>query len=521
MSSSIYTGIPTNDYVSGFLFSFAPNTTPTISGINNVLLVGQANSAVSAAWVANTPNSTKLGNAVIAADTLTVATTYGLNSMISKMYTQYRQNDTTSTVYLLPLPDTGLTAVSYTYTWVTNASTWTATTASTLNAYVAGSYVSSSVYAGDTIGNVITNLCNAINANYYLPCTANCVTYANSANSAIQITAAGLGGTAGDIDFRLNYLGAAAGEVSIPGIHLTLANASGATVSGGSYTITAGDPDPTNYLLNLPPIEFDVIVSPYTNGNSMPAYSTLLNQTSGRWSYNSQLFGFVFSFRKDTFANLVTFGQAQNNQFVSVLGMQGTPTTIYEAAAAYGGAATASLSEDVGVPLQAISLNILPPALKDQFTSSEGSTLIQNGMAYATVGAGNTTILNRASTTYQYNAQGIYDTSYKDSNTLFVLSYVIRTFRATLSNQYARCRLVDVNTPIPFGSSFTNVNNIAATAVAVYQQLNDVGYVGDVQTFIETVVAQDAGNGRVNLLVPLVLASPLVQLAVRFLFSFV
>jgi len=519
-----------NNYLSGTSFTFEPAANYNVTGINNVLIIGTANAIVSQAFInasTNNPVYTPLANAVIAADTTTVGQLYGIDSVISKMYTAYRSNDPITTCYLLPLIgfDTAVSGASISYA-VTGDPSFIANTAGTLNAYVAGTLVQSPVYLYDTATAVATNLANAIMANPYF--TANC---SASENEITFVTRTSGDFISADIDFRLNYAGAVSGQYPIAGVIVT---------AGGFENDNDLDADVATPLANLAAIQFDAIVTPYTDSTSMAAYNTLLNQTTGRWSPTNKLFGHVFTARKDTFANLVTFLQSYNTEFITTLMLPGnniparveagnevgyiqdfgTPTTVYEAAAYFAGACVTSLAQDVGTPLQALPLTgILAEPAQSRFTPSELNTLLQYGGAVYKVGAGNVPILNRAVTMYTENSLGIADDTFKDTSTMYVLEYVIETFLQVLGETYARVRLVDPSTPIPQGADFTNVTAIESTCISIYSTLNTQGYVSYVNTFATNVSATSLGNGTVKVYCPITLASPLIQLVLNFVVS--
>lgn len=141
------------------------------------------------------------------------------------------------------------------------------------------------------------------------------------------------------IDIRLNYLGTQGSEVTPAGLALTIT-----AMSGG-----AGAPDFVDALGNLQDKTFDFIVNPYDDTASLDAMKAFLNDASGRWAWDKQLYGHAFGTTSGTYAELGTKGEARNNQHETLLGVYRSPTPRYIWSAALVGAIAPSLRNDLVV----------------------------------------------------------------------------------------------------------------------------------------------------------------------------
>ena len=98
----------------------------------------------------------------------------------------------------------------------------------------------------------------------------------------VTVTAKHKGLAGNDIDLRLNYLGQAGGETTPAGLAVAFTPMTGGTLN----------PVLTAALGNIGADQnFDFIINPYTDSTSIAAVGSFLNETTGRWSWQQQLFG--------------------------------------------------------------------------------------------------------------------------------------------------------------------------------------------------------------------------------------
>lgn len=409
----------------------------------------------------------------------------GPGSMLALMTAAYFKSDNTGEVWYLPLSDaTGSVAATGTLT-VTGAPT----AAGVISLYIGGTLVSVSVATTDTPTTIAANIVAAITANSNLPVTA------AAAAGVVTIAAVnkGLGGN--DIDLRVNYGGAAAGQSTPAGISVAIvAMTSGAT-----------NPTLTTALANLGDQPFDFIVCPYNDSVSLAALESLLNDTTGRWSWSAQVYGHVFAAARGTYSALTTLGTGQNNQHVSILGFFDSPTPNWIWAADYAGACAVSVRADPALPLQTLTLStVLPPPTQSQFILTERNNLLFDGISTFTVQQGGVVALENVITTYQKNSFGQPDDSYLEVETLFTLMFVLRDMASLVTSKYARVKLAANGTKVTPGTGIVTPATIQADLIAEYQKLEQQGYVQNSAAFAAgIIVQQNATNpNRVDVLWP-------------------
>lgn len=411
----------------------------------------------------------------------------GAGSMLADMARIYMQNDTGGDVYLLPLEDgardaaaTGSVAIS------------TVPTANgVLSLYVAGTRVPLTVVTTDTVSDIGTALAAAINGNGQLPVTADSAEDAGTAT--VTLTAKNKGDVGNGIDLRLNYQGSAGGEKTPAGLTVTLT-----AMSGG-----AGTPDMTDALASLKDRTFDFIVLPYSDTTSLNALKLFMNDDTGRWSYQKQLYGHVFATATGTYGQLTAAGEARNNQHESLMGVCNSPSPSWLWSAAYTGAVATSLRTDPGRPVQTLPVyGVLAPPVESQFDQPERNNLLHSGIATYTVQDDGTIQVENLITTYQKNEYGAPDNSYLEVETMFLLMYVMRDLRTLITSRFGRMKLAADGTRFRPGSMMVTPKTIKGELVSRYTQLEFDGYVQGSQDFAAglTVTKSKANPNRVDVL---------------------
>jgi phage tail sheath gpL-like len=332
-------------------------------------------------------------------------------------------------------------------------------------------------------------------ANANFPVTA----VASTATVTFTAKNTGLGGN--DIDLRMNYR-ASAGQVTPAGVTATItAMASGAT-----------NPTLTTLLSNLGDKEFDFIVCPYTDGTSLAALTAFMNDQAGRWSWTKQLFGHVFAAARGTVGTLTTLGTGLNDQHLSVLGFNDSPTPNWIWAASFAAACAVSLRADPALPLHTLTMSTpLPPPIQSRFILTDRNTLLFDGISTFTVQTGGIVALEGVITTYQKNAFSQADNSYLMVVTLFNLANILRRLAGVVTSKYARVKLAADGTRFAPGSAIITPKIIRAGIIAAYKQLEFEGYVQGSAVFAANlVVQQNATNpNRVDVLYPAILIDQL------------
>lgn len=475
MSAVPFKVIPSGLRLPGAFFELDNSMANTAQANQRALIIGQ----ITAAGIA-TPNVP-----VISGGTGDAATQGGASSMLANMVSAYRLNDSFGEVWYLPLAD----AVGATAATGSIAFTSAPTANGTISLYIAGIVVNVPVTASQATTSIATAVAAAINAIANMPVTA------VAATSTVTLTADNKGLCGNEINIQFNYYGTANGE---------------STPAGLAYTITAmtggaTNPTLTTALGNLGNMTFDFIANPYTDATSLDAVKQLLNDQTGRWSFNQQLYGHSFGAYAGTFSAGTTLGLARNNQHETILPFNGSPTPSWLWAAALCAQVAVSVRADPGVPLQYLPLQgVLPPPVASQFLPSQRETLLYDGLSTFTVTQDGTVQTENITTTYQTNAQGVADNSYLEVETMFQLMLEIRTLQAMLTSKYARCKLADNGSKPPAGSNLVTPNTVKADIIALYQERTDAGYTQNADAFASALVVQKNGvnPNRLDILWP-------------------
>jgi phage tail sheath gpL-like len=409
----------------------------------------------------------------------------GQNSMLALMTAAYRLNDTFGEVWYLPLADDPA-AVAATGTVTFTAA---ATAAGTLYLYIGGVRYALPVLPTQTVAQLATALAALINADPACPVTA------TAATGVVTLTADNKGPCGNDIDLRLNYQGTRGGEVMPAGLAVTLVQmASGATAP----SLTAG-------FANLSSQAFDFIICPYNDTTSLDAFKALLNDTTGRWSWDVQIYGHFFAAYRGTLGAQTTLGVTRNDQHGSIIGFNDSPTPNWIWAAAIAGAAAVSLRADPGTPLQTLAIQgVLAPPLQSRFQLTDRNTLLYDGISTFTVADDGTVAIENLITTYQKNSFGAPDDSYLQVETLFLLAFVLRDLKTVVTSKYSRVKLAADGTRFAAGANVVTPNIIRADLIARYRTLETNGFVQNGDDFKANLIVQKSTTNpnRVDVLWP-------------------
>jgi len=396
--------------------------------------------------------------------------------------------------------------------------------AGTIALRIAGYNVNVNVAATDTANTIATAIADAINAEEvsfpgaigsppHLPVTA-------VANAAIvTLTAKWAGVTGNDITILDSYYGRIGGEQLPPGVSLTYSNPVAGTPNMGMMGGGVGVPIFLNAIANLGETEFEYVSLPYTDSTTLQAFETEWGfGDDGRWGWMRQLYGHLFSAKRDTYSNLVTWGLTRNGKVTSVLAMEPQmPPPVYEVAAAYTAKAARALINDPARPLQTLHLDsMLPAPFKDRFNLMELNTFSNSGLATQRTLSDNVPMIARETTTYQLNLYGFGDDSFSLVTTLATLAKLIRNQRYAITSKFPRSKLADDGTRFGAGQAIVTPSIIKAELIAEYSIDMFNGLVENLQAFkAHLIVERDPNDpNRVNILYPPDLINQLRVLAV-------
>lgn len=373
----------------------------------------------------------------------------GVGSELAWAYWFFRQNNQTTTLYILPLQDDPAAVAAAGNINIAG----TPTQNGTIPLYVDGQSVPVLVTTAMSAAEIATAVAAAIVAGG-LTVTST----ASSANAAVTANNAGLCGN--DIDIRLAYYGASNGEVIPPGLTITVTPMAGGTTNP-STGLTAA-------LALLPDVSYDFVGHPYSDSGSLNAVQAFLNDAAGQWSPMKQLYGGGFTAARGTLGALQTLGLARNDQHQTIMGFYDSPSAPYAWSAALCGMAAASLSVDPAVPCREVALvGILPPPVGSQFQLLDRNTLLWAGISTFKV-IGGQVIVERAITTYQLNTFGAPDNSMLSVEKMFTLYFSIQALKGYVTSNYGRMKLADDGTRLPPGANIVTPAIVKASLIGFY-----------------------------------------------------
>lgn len=423
---------------------------------------------------------------------------YGVGSELSRMFKTFFANNFANEVWGLgvveatgAMPSTGTITV-----------TAAPTEAGTLHLYIAGQHVPVNIASSDTVANIGAAIVYEITQQPDLPVSA------SAAAGVVTLTSKWKSVTANDIRIDLNYYGSIGGEILPPGLALTLP-------ATGFMTGGVGVPDWDGDAVAVPPVpspiaalgekNFEYVALPYTDSTSLNAWELEYGfEDVGRWGWRRQLYGHVFAAKRDTFSNLITFGNSRNSGVTSIMAVEKTsPSMVIDWVAAYTAKAQRALINDPARPLQTLSLNTVKLApLQDRFDATELNALAGNGIATQKAGSDNQPMVARETTTYQLNLYGFQDDAYELVTTLATLARLIRNQRQAITSKYPRVKLADDGTRFGPGQSIVTPGIIKGELIAEYVQDMWVGLVENLQAFKANLIVERDPNdpNRVNVL---------------------
>lgn len=441
---------------------------------NRTLLIGQM--ITGNPGVANIP--------VLVSRTDTAKQLFGVGSMLAKMHEFARLQDPFGEIWCLPLADpTGTNAAG------TITITGPATAAGTMNLYIGATKIQAAVLSGDSATAIATALAAAINADTSLPVTA------SPAAGVITLTARHKGTLGNDILVQMNYRGVAGSESTPAGV----------TVAIVAMATGTGVPTLTTAIANMGDNEYDFIIHPYSDSTSLDAFATAMNDSSGRWAWNRQIYGHCYTAMRGAFAALQSAGVLRNDQHTTIAGFEAAvPNPAWEYAAAYGARNAVYINADPARPTQTGELvGILPAPAQSRFIQTERQTLLSSGIATSYVGGGAVRI-ERAITSYQKNLWNQSDPSYLDSETLHTLAYILRRLRYAITQKYPRHKLADDGTRYGAGQAIVTPAVIRGELIAEYARMEDLGVVENADAFKKNLIVErpESDPNRLNVLLP-------------------
>ncbi|MEH6412820.1 phage tail sheath subtilisin-like domain-containing protein [Pseudomonas sp. CGJS7] len=453
------------------------------------LIVGQVNDDAVA---------TEIGKLTLVPSLSLAKSIGGVGSMLAEMYDTWRAIDPAGEVWCLPVKATGTKAAGKVTV------TGTATAGGQINLYVAGQRVRATISNGATAAATATAIAAAVNA-------AGLSVSAVAATGEVTLTCRWAGLSGNDIQLQLNRQGRANGEVTPAGLTVTVT-----AMAGG-----VGTPDLAGAIAVLGDEPFEFLCGPWADATSLDAWKSLMNDSSGRWSWSRQLYGHVYTGLRGTLGELVALGDTRNDAHVTVYGFEKScPDPVWRQVAAYTARQAVFISADPARPTQTGELNGITPApAGERFMLTERQSLLSHGIATAFAQSG-TQRIERAVTTYQKNEYGQTDNSYLDSETLHQSAYIIRFLKGRITSKYGRHKLANDGTRFGAGQAIVTPAVIRAEMIAGYFILEQMGIVENADAFAKYLVVERSTTDptRVNVLYPPDLVNQLRVFALQYQF---
>lgn len=413
---------------------------------------------------------------------------WGRGSQIADMFRAFKQNNESGEVWGVALDDSGAAASA------DFAFSGTATEAGEVVAYFGGHRVAVTVEDGDTAANIVTNMLAELADSDHDMIPANF-----SGNSGtLHVVQKNAGDVGNDFDCRLNYYD---GEALPAGISCSI------TASHGG----SGAPDIQDALDAIGDTQYHVIIHPYTNSANLEALEAELED---RWGPLNQNDGMAVTFKKDSYADLVTLGSSRNSAHSIIVGDNEIPTSPWAVAAAVGAVFGYNAQIDPARPFQTLRLyGVLQPETTDKLTSTERNILLRNGIATLMHDrSGGVVRIERLVTTYQLNPFGTADTSYRDATTVKTLSYLRWDWRNFLLNKYPRHKLADDGTRYAQGQAIMTPKLAKSEAILKFTQWESLGLVEGLAQFKRDLVVErnEQDPNRLDILLPTDLVNQLI-----------
>lgn len=432
----------------------------------------------------------------------TAKSLFGAGSPLARAYERFFAINRSTPIFCLPIAEPGAGVQAAGDLTVTAGPT----AAGTLSLYIAGQKVDIGLTAGMTVAQVATAIDTAVDAATDLPVTS------SVALGVVTLTCKWKGQTGNDIRIEANYLGINGGEKYPAGLALTFPASN--VLAGGT-----GVPDWTNGIAALGDEPYEFVCMPHTDTGSISTWDTEYGSSdSGRWGWLRQTYGHVFSAKRDTYANLMTYGPTNNSMVISIMAVEpASPTPMWEWAAAYTARAARALTNDPARPLQTLRFDGVKSAPKSaRWSKTEVNAIGGVGLAVQMADSTSVPVVMREQTTYQKNTLGVADNAYELVTTLATLACLFRRMRQSITNKYPRHKLANNGTRFGPGMAIVTPNIIKAELVAEYRAAEWDGLVENANQFkAHLIVERNADNpNRIDVLYPPDLVNQLRMFAV-------
>ncbi|MER9183591.1 phage tail sheath subtilisin-like domain-containing protein [Mesorhizobium sp. M0767] len=476
------------------LFAFEVTSGGSYQSASRLLLIGHKNTG--ALIADNTP--TPVGSAQEA------VALCGAGSMLAEMARVAFLNAPTQETWILAAPATGTARVDTIKVNSVPAGGGVATIE------IAGEPVQVQIAAGDSVNTVAAALAAAINAYFNALTGAALSVAATVATDTVTVTARHLGLIYVDYDF---YVPTVVAGNAFAGAAVTITNT----------VVPTGSPDLSAALAALGDDPFDWIVSPFSDATNIARYTAAMNDVSGRWAYNRQVYGHVFTTAAGTLSALTTIGLALNDRHLTIHPRlpvaAGNPTPAWLAAAARTARIVPWLSDDATGNVSRNQKGLVvqgerPPRDRSLVPTYAGrNTMLRSGISSVIVNTDGGVAIDKIVTTYQKDANSQPDETFRDIQAMGQLVAILRYFRAQLSYEHGQKALADEN---PGGlGALSPPKSIQAPLVHAADTLENRGVLENARGFADRLIVQrnSQSANRVDIMAPIDRVNPLDVIA--------
>ena len=380
----------------------------------------------------------------------------GPGSMLREMYRIARRNAPVQEIWLLAAAATGVAGI------------WTLTVGTPPAAggvgvlSIAGETVQVTIGAGDDDEAVAAAIAAAVNGFFDRLTGAMLPVTATASGEVATLTARNAGVVYNDLDIVV--------PTTVAG------NAFVGLVTIAHPTAGSGSPDLSAALAGLGDEPFDWIASPFSDTTNLDRYKTLLSDVGGRWSYDRQLYGHVFTAALGTTSELTTIGLARNDRHVSILGRiaaSGDPNPSWLWVAGVLARVVPWLSDGSNGNASRNQTGLTVEGLRTPRDRSKWpnyatrNTFLKSGLStwLQTIDGG--VAIDKLVTGYRTNSLGQPDETFRDIQWVGQLTYGLRYLRAVLSYEHGNKAIADSN---PGGDdAISTVADIEATLIHAYR----------------------------------------------------
>ncbi len=493
--NEVFNEIPINTRVAGSYFEIDGSRADGFTANHVALLIGQS-------LATGTADNDEL--VIVPGTGDSSGDLFGKGSNLALMVKAFRENNDTMTLYALPMADLGVGVKASGTLTVTG----TATESRALAIYVAAERVFVGVSVDDTNEDIAASIVAAVSAKPDLPVTA------AAAAGVVTFTAKNAGEVGNDLRIQVALRGILNGEKVPDGVSIAVSDAG--FLTGGS-----GNPDIAGALAVIGDDKFNYIGFPWTDSATLDAATEWLEEQQ---SAGSEVDVKAFTGRRGTLSELVTFGSARNDRFVTTIESFDAPGPVWMRAARYLGQASAKLFNHPARPLFGVELiGEMAPPKSSLFTFSDKNTLLFAGVTVTDVGPDGKVRLNMPITMYQTNEFGDESAAYLLVNTVAQLGRLRDELRSVVNSRIMAQRPVLVNDGTPIDDAVPHVTprSVKATLIAHYEYLQSFGLVESIEEFEKRLSVSKSPNDafRLNVVYEPDLSNPLYVFATKISFS--